>query len=93
MARADLVLWHGLYLEAQLEDFLRDLASDRRVVAVGEALPRDRLIAHADYGQVRSACLDGPDAVGQRGRSGARCAVEADPDAAATFAANAEALS
>jgi manganese/zinc/iron transport system substrate-binding protein len=49
MARADLVLWHGLYLEAQLEDFLRDLANDRAVVAVGEALPPERLIAHADY--------------------------------------------
>ncbi|MEL7347552.1 MAG: zinc ABC transporter substrate-binding protein, partial [Pseudomonadota bacterium] len=35
-AQADLVLWHGLYLEAQMEDFLRDLAEKGRpVVAVG----------------------------------------------------------
>ncbi len=49
LARADLVLWHGLYLEAQMEGFLLDLAERQPVVAVGEAVPRDRLIAHDDY--------------------------------------------
>ncbi|WP_371036345.1 metal ABC transporter solute-binding protein, Zn/Mn family [Rhodosalinus sp. FB01] len=49
MARADLVLWHGLYLEAQLEEFLLDLGADRTVVAVAENLPRDVLISHEDY--------------------------------------------
>ena len=48
-ARADLVLWHGLYLEAQMEEFLRDLSRRTRVVAVAEALARERLIAHPDY--------------------------------------------
>lgn len=49
MTRAGLVLWHGLYLEAQLEEFLLDLARSRTVAAVGEAVPRADLIAHADY--------------------------------------------
>ena len=49
MNRADLVLWHGLYLEAQLERFLIALGRDRPVVAVAEGVPRDRLIAHEDY--------------------------------------------
>lgn len=49
LARADLVLWHGLYLEAQMEAFFLDLAQDRPVIAVAEALPRDLLIAHDDY--------------------------------------------
>ena len=49
LARADLVLWHGLYLEAQMEGFFRDLAKDRFVLAVGEAVPTDMLIAHDDY--------------------------------------------
>ena len=49
MAQADLVLWHGLYLEAQMEDFLRDLADRGRVVAVAESLPPNLLIAHDDY--------------------------------------------
>lgn len=49
MSRADLVLWHGLYLEAQLEDVLRELAEDRAVVAVADGLPRNLLIGHDDY--------------------------------------------
>ena len=47
--RADLVLWHGLYLEAQMEEFLLKLGERTRVVAVGEAVPQDRLIGHEDY--------------------------------------------
>lgn len=49
MTNADLVLWHGLYLEAQLEEFLLDLGQHQTVVAVAERLPRDLLIAHDDY--------------------------------------------
>lgn len=49
MTRADLVLWHGLYLEAQMEDFFTDLSRENTVVAVADDLPRDRLRAHDDY--------------------------------------------
>ncbi|MCA0873589.1 zinc ABC transporter substrate-binding protein [Seohaeicola saemankumensis] len=49
MTRADLVLWHGLYLEAQMQEFFHDLARKRRVVAVADGLPRDVLRAHDDY--------------------------------------------
>lgn len=49
MTRADLVLWHGLYLEAQMEEFFADLSKHRRVVAVAEALPKDVLIGHDAY--------------------------------------------
>jgi len=49
MAGADLILWHGLYLEAQMEDFLLDLGQSRRVVAVGEGVPEEKLLAHDDY--------------------------------------------
>jgi len=49
MTRADLVLRHGLYLEAQMEDFFAGLARKRRVVAVAEGLPRDQLRAHDSY--------------------------------------------
>jgi manganese/zinc/iron transport system substrate-binding protein len=48
-ARADLVLWNGLYLEAQLEQFLLDLAQTRPVVAVAEAIPETQLIGSEDY--------------------------------------------
>ena len=49
MTRADLVLWHGLYLEAQMEDFFHGLARKREVVAVAEAMPKDLLRGHDDY--------------------------------------------
>jgi manganese/zinc/iron transport system substrate-binding protein len=49
MARADLVLWNGLYLEAQLERFLRELAGRGNPVAVADALPPDLLLASEDY--------------------------------------------
>jgi manganese/zinc/iron transport system substrate-binding protein len=48
-ARADLVLWHGLYLEAQMEEFLIELGETRPVVAVADELPRNLLISHDDY--------------------------------------------
>ncbi|WP_227286454.1 MULTISPECIES: metal ABC transporter solute-binding protein, Zn/Mn family [Paracoccaceae] len=49
MTRADLVLWHGLFLEAQMESFFADLGQERLVVAVADGLPRDVLVAHDDY--------------------------------------------
>ena len=49
LSKSDLVLWHGLYLEAQLEDFMRQLARKQNVVAVAESMPRNMLIGHDDY--------------------------------------------
>ncbi|SNS52103.1 metal ABC transporter solute-binding protein, Zn/Mn family [Antarctobacter heliothermus] len=49
MARADVVLWHGLYLEAQMQDFLHELSERGTVTAVAESLPRALLLAHEDY--------------------------------------------
>ena len=92
MTRADLVLWHGLYLEAQLEDFLLDLGRTRRVVAVGEAVPEAERIGHPDYeGRFDPHVWMDPDlwrnvVLAVRDTLGA-----ARPDDAPTFAANAEA--
>ena len=49
LTQADLVLWNGHYLEAQMEDFFATLARRTDVVAVAEATPQDLLIAHEDY--------------------------------------------
>ena len=49
MTRADLVLWHGLFLEAQMEAFFADLAEHRNVVAVADLIPVEKLLAHDDY--------------------------------------------
>ena len=49
LAKADLVLWNGLYLEAQMEDFLLDIADGGNVVAVAEDVPEELLLGSADY--------------------------------------------
>ncbi|MEM9044191.1 MAG: zinc ABC transporter substrate-binding protein [Pseudomonadota bacterium] len=49
MAKADLVVWNGLYLEAQMEEFLLELGQDRPVVAVAQAVPENLLIGSEDY--------------------------------------------
>ena len=49
MTRADLVLWHGLYLEAQMEAFFADLAEKRNVVEVAAGLDTSLLRGHDDY--------------------------------------------
>ncbi|WP_375687523.1 metal ABC transporter solute-binding protein, Zn/Mn family [Pseudooceanicola sp. LIPI14-2-Ac024] len=49
MTRADLTLVHGLYLEAQMEEFLGQLGARATVVPVAEVIPHDLLRAHADY--------------------------------------------
>ncbi|KAA0913306.1 metal ABC transporter solute-binding protein, Zn/Mn family [Aquicoccus porphyridii] len=49
LTRADLILRHGLYLEAQLEELFARLATRSTLVAVGEATPPEMLIAHPDY--------------------------------------------
>ncbi len=49
MTRADAVLWHGLYLEAQMEDFFSDLSRRVPVTSVADGLLKETLIAHEDY--------------------------------------------
>ncbi len=49
MTRADLVLWHGLYLEAQMEGFFHDLGRKKTVVAVAEGIDPAKLRGHDDY--------------------------------------------
>lgn len=49
MTRADAIIWHGLYLEAQLEDFFADLSQRKKVVALGERLDKAKLLDHGEY--------------------------------------------
>jgi len=92
MARADLVAWHGLGLEAQLEPFLADLAGTKPVVALGAAVPQDRLIAHGEYADAHDphVWMD-PDLWSLVALAARDMLAEARPGAAAAFAANAEA--
>lgn len=92
MSRADLILWNGLYLEAQMEEVLGELSVRVPVRAVAEAIPAGRRIAHDDYADRfdphvwmdprlwRDVALAIRDALG-----------EAAPAQASVFAANADA--
>ena len=92
MTRSDLVLWHGLYLEAQMEEFFHDLERKRKVVAVAEGIEKSKLRAHDDYADKfdphvwmtpdlwRDVVIEVRDAL-----------TETRPEAAELFAANADA--
>nr|WP_263827400.1 zinc ABC transporter substrate-binding protein [Ruegeria sp. XHP0148] len=90
MTRADLVLWHGLYLEAQMESFFHDLGRKRQVVAVAEGIEPARLRAHDDYADKFDPHVwMTPDLWREVVAEVARALTETRPEAAETFAANA----
>ncbi|MBS9402232.1 zinc ABC transporter substrate-binding protein [Halomonas sp. TRM85114] len=49
MTRADAVFWNGLYLEAQLEEFLERLGERSPVFAVAETVPQEARLADEEY--------------------------------------------
>lgn len=49
MTRADAVFWNGLYLEAQLEEFLGRLGERSPVFAVAESVPQEARLADEEY--------------------------------------------
>jgi len=49
LTNADLVLWHGLYLEAQLDSFLKNLSNRKPVFALGERIDPSLLLADEDH--------------------------------------------
>ncbi len=90
MLRADLVLWHGLYLEAQMEDFLLELGERKTVVAVGEGVPADQLRSHADYqGRYDPHVWMNPEIWRHVVTEVQDALSEAEPESADLFAANA----
>jgi manganese/zinc/iron transport system substrate-binding protein len=91
MADADLVLWHGLYLEAQLEEFMFDLAERQNIVAVADELPRNLLIGHDDYADRYDPHVWMNPNLWSRVVLNVRDAlIETDPDNADTYRTNAE---
>ncbi|MCP4382302.1 MAG: zinc ABC transporter solute-binding protein [Hyphomicrobiales bacterium] len=90
MTRADVVLWHGLYLEAQMEEFLQKLAQKRHVVAVAEYLPAALLINHDTYAdKVDPHVWMDPEIWSQVVMTVRDTLTEAQPENRATFEANA----
>ena len=92
MANADLVLWNGLYLEAQMEEFLLGLGQEKPVIPLAEAVPENLLIGSEDYeGRFDPHLWMNPN-LWSRVVVNVRDALsEVDPDNAEVFAANADA--
>ena len=89
MTRADLVLWHGLYLEAQMEEFLEKLARRQPSIPVADAMPRELLISHADYeSRFDPHVWMVPKLWSSVAQEIARVLSDARPDATEDFAAN-----
>lgn len=49
LTRADVIFYNGLYLEAQMESLLHDLAARKPVIAIAERIPKNLLAAHTQY--------------------------------------------
>jgi manganese/zinc/iron transport system substrate-binding protein len=89
---ADLVLWHGLYLEAQIEEFLLDLAARTRVVALADRIAQEQLLAHDDYpDRFDPHVWMDPDLWAEVIKATAEALSEVDPEGAALYAGNAAA--
>ncbi len=92
MANADLVLWNGLYLEAQMEEFLLDLGAAQPVVAVAEAVPENLLIGHEAYdGRFDPHLWMNPNLWSRVVVNIRDAMAEVHPEGAETFTANTEA--
>ncbi len=94
MRSADVVLWNGLHLEAQMVDQLSSFG--KRQVAVGDQLPENLLLPWPEKDDEGNALHDphiwnSPEAWMKAVDSVADKLAEIDPDNAATYRANAKA--
>ncbi|MGG7644203.1 metal ABC transporter solute-binding protein, Zn/Mn family [Rhodovulum sp. YNF3179] len=90
--KADLVLWNGLYLEAQMEEFLLDLGQEQPVVPVAEAVPENLLIGSEDYdGKFDPHLWMNPNLWSRVVLNIRDAMIDVYPEGEATFTANAEA--
>ncbi len=92
LANADLVLWNGLYLEAQMEDFMLGLSEGGTVVAVAETIPDSLLLNSQDYeGRADPHVWMNVNLWSNVVVAVRDAMIEADPDNAAAYEANADA--
>ncbi|UYV37155.1 zinc ABC transporter substrate-binding protein [Rhodobacteraceae bacterium D3-12] len=92
LTRADLILRHGLYLEAQMEDVFEKLAKRGTLAVIGDAFERDQLLAHADYENKFDPHLWMVPGLWRVAVEAVRDAlIDARPEAKASFTANAAA--
>ncbi len=91
-AQADLVLWNGLYLEAQMEEFLLELSETNPVFAMAETIPENLLIGSEDYeGRFDPHVWMNPNLWSRVVLSVRDALIEVQPENAEAFDANADA--
>ncbi|AHM04470.1 Manganese ABC transporter, periplasmic-binding protein SitA [Roseibacterium elongatum DSM 19469] len=91
LANADLVLWNGLFLEAQMEEFMLGLSEGGTVVAVAESIPDSLLLSSQDYeGRTDPHVWMNVNLWSNVVVTIRNALIEADPDNAATYEANAD---
>ena len=93
LRETDVAFWNGLDLEAQMEDVFETIGEEKPVVAVGEAIPQERLLAFAGKGEEPDPHVwFSPNRWKAVAAAMARTYKEADPEGAATYEANLEAF-
>jgi manganese/zinc/iron transport system substrate-binding protein len=89
---ADVILYNGLFLEAQMADVLRQIGERKPSIAVAERIPADQLLPWATYADEYDPHVWFDVALWMHAVEAVRDALaEADPANAPTYAANAEA--
>ena len=93
LSTADLILYNGLHLEGKMGDILVKLARRRPVVAVSEAVPRERLREPPEFaGQYDPHIWFDVSLWAETITPILAALVELDPDNAAAYTTNAESL-
>jgi manganese/zinc/iron transport system substrate-binding protein len=88
---ADVAFYNGLNLEARMEEVFDNIARERVVVAVGEAVPADRLLPAGDgTDEFDPHVWFDPERWAFVARAMAQAYTEADPEGAADYEANLE---
>ena len=89
---ADVIFYNGLFLEAQMEDILEQLGEDKTVVAVAGTISESLLLDSEDYEDEFDPHIWFDIALWAEATEVIRdTLIEADPDNAETYTANAEA--
>lgn len=92
LQRADVIFYNGLFLEAQMADVLRQIGERKPSIPVAERIPAQDLLPWATYADEYDPHVWFDVALWMHTVEAVRDAlVEADPDNAATYAANADA--
>lgn len=92
LVQADVILYNGLFLEAQMADVLRQIGERKPAIPVAERIPPEQLLPWANYADEYDPHVWFDVSLWMQTVAAVRDALaEADPEHASVYAANAEA--